>query len=197
MLTAHHTIRSGGVFTFFGNLIAGAAFAVAVLALSTAPVMAQKKQQQQQAAQPEEEELDQIELTPNQIDAFITAQTAIKPITAKLKGNAQPSKQMMAQMEDVVKKAGFKDFDEFGDVGANIGFVFGGIDPATKKFSEPEVQIKQEIDKVTADSKIPAAKKKQILQQLAQAQKSAPKLKYPANVDLVAKNYDRLKPVME
>ena len=190
MLTTHHM-------TLFGRLFAGAAFAVAVLAISAAPVMAQKKQQQQQQAQPEEEDLDQMALTQAQIDGFVSAQTKMKPVTAKLKGNAQPSKQMMTQMEGISKEAGFKDFEEFGNVGANIGFVFGGIDPQSKKFVEPEMQIKQEIDKVTADAKMPAAQKKRALADLQKAQTSAPKLQFPVNAELVAKNYDKLKPVME
>ena len=192
MLTTRHT-------TLFGRLFSGAAVAVAVLAISSAPVMAQKRQQQQQQQQaaPEEEEVDQVELTQAQIDGFVTAQTKINPITAKLKGNAQPSKQMMTQMEGISKEAGFKDFEEFGNVGSNIGFVFGGIDPDTKKFVEPEMQIKSEIDKVNADAKMPAAQKKKALADLQKALTSAPKLKFPVNAELVAKNYDKLKPVMQ
>ena len=192
MLTTRHT-------TLFGRLFSGAAVAVAVLAISSAPVMAQKRQQQQQQQQaaPEEEEVDQVELTQAQIDGFVTAQTKINPITAKLKGNAQPSKQMMTQMEGISKEVGFKDFEEFGNVGSNIGFVFGGIDPDTKKFVEPEMQIKSEIDKVNADAKMPAAQKKKALADLQKAMTSAPKLKFPVNAELVAKNYDKLKPVMQ
>ena len=122
------------------------------MAMSAAPAMAQKRQQQQQkqqqAAEPEEVEIEQIELTAGQVDAYIVAQTAIKPITAKLKGNDQPNQKMIAQMEAVAKQAGFKDFDEFGDVGSNIGFVFSGIDPRNKKFSEADVMIDKEIAQV-------------------------------------------------
>jgi hypothetical protein len=183
--------------TFFMRLITGTAFALAVVAVSAAPVMAQKKQQQQQSAQqPEEEELDQIELSQNQIDAFVAAQTEINPITAKLKGNAQPSKQMMSQMEGIAKKAGFKSFDEFGDVGSNIGMVFSGIDPQTKKY-DPAGLLKQEVDRINADTKIPAKQKQQILKELQQMSTSVPALKYPANAELVAKNYDKLKSLMQ
>jgi hypothetical protein len=195
MTTAHDTSRSGGVSTLFGRLMAGAFVAFAVLAISAAPVMAQKNQQQQ-AAQPEEE-LEQIELTPTQIEAFIKAQGEIKQITSKLKRNAQPNQKMKAQIDSAIKQAGFKDEEEFGDVDSNIGFVFAGIDPQSKKFSEADVLINQDIAKVNADSKIPVSQKKRIVQDLQQALKNAPKLKYPGNADLVAKNYDRLKPVME
>jgi hypothetical protein len=193
-------LKTKSDFTLFRTLIAGTAFAFAVSAITAAPALAQKKQQQQQqqqqAAQPEETELDQIELTDKQIGAFIATQKEIQPITAKLKGSAQPSKQQMAQMEAIAKKHGFKDFDEFGDVGANIGFAFGGIDPESKKF-EPEELIKREIAAVQANKKIPAKQKQQILKDLEEASATMPKLKYPGNADLVAKNYDQLKPLME
>ena len=205
MVRSHHRVRSGGYdFPFFTRLLAAAGFVAALFVMQTISAEAQGNRPQrqgqppakQQAAEPEETEIEQIELTASQIDAFIATQKEITPITARLKGNAQPSKQMMAQMEGIAKKNGFKDFDEFGDVGANIGMVFGGIDPQSKKYA-PEELIKREIAAVTADKRIQAAQKKRILQDLQQASTSMPKLKYPANGDLVAQNYDRLKPVME
>ena len=127
----------------------------------------------------------QIELTQTQIDAFIATEKEIAPITSKLKGNAQPSKQIMSQMETIAKKNGFKDFDEFGDVGTNIGMVFGGIDPQSKQYN-PEELIRREIAAVQGNSKIPAKQKQQILKDLQQASTSVPKLKYPANAELVS-----------
>ncbi len=140
-------------------------------------------------------EIEQIELTQTQIDAFIATEKEIAPITAKLKGNAQPTKQMMSQMESIAKKNGFKDIDEFGEVGSNIGMVFGGIDPQSKQYN-PEELIRRQIAAVQGDSKIPAKQKQQILKDLQQASTSVPKLKYPANAELVAKNYDRLRSLM-
>jgi len=202
MMTSHHTIRFGGSdFTFFRRLIAAAAFVAATFAMQTLPAEAQgnrpqgQRPAQQQPAEPEEMEIEQIELTEKQIEAFIATEKEIAPITAKLKGNAQPSKQMMSQMELMAKKNGFKDFDEFGDVGANIGMVFGGIDPQSKKY-DPEELIRREIAAVQGNDKIPAKQKQQILKNLQQASTSIPKLQYPNNAELVAKNYDRLKPVM-
>jgi len=205
MRLADATIRSGAGFNVWARAAAAAAFAAA---LAASPALAQgqmrqgqgpgqgprpPQQQQQKQAQPEETELEQIELAPNHIDAFITTENALKPITSRLRG--EPSKQQMAQMEAIVKKNGFKDFDEYGDVASNIGFVFSGINPESKKY-EPEVLIKKEIDAVTGDARIPAPQKRQILAGLQQAQKSLPALKYPKNVELVAQSYDRLKPVM-
>jgi hypothetical protein len=204
MVPSHHTIRSGGYdFTFCRRLIAVVGFAAALFAMQTLSAEAQGNRPQRQgqppaqqkAAPPEEMEIEQIELTPNQIDGFIATQKEITPITARLKGDAQPTKQMMTQMEGIAKKNGFKDFDEFGDVGSNIGLVFAGIDPQSKKY-DPDELIRREIAAVNADQKIPAPQKRRILQDLQQASKSVPALKYPKNAELVAQNYDRLKPVM-
>jgi hypothetical protein len=191
--------KSGGSSNVLARVAAAAGFAAAVWALATAPALAQAQRQgqprppQQQQAQPEETELEQIELVPNQIDAFIATENALKPITSKLRG--EPSKQQMAQMEAIAKRNGFKDFDEYGDVASNIGFVFSGINPESKKY-EPEELIKKEIAAVNGDARIPAQQKRQILAGLQQAQKDLPALKYPKNVELVAQNFDRLKPVM-
>jgi hypothetical protein len=205
MVPSHRTIRSGGHdFTFCQRLITVAGFALALVAMQTLSAEAQGNRlpqrqgqppAQQKPAQPEEMEIEQIELTPNQIDGFIATQKEITPITARLKGDAQPTKQMMTQMEGIAKKNGFKDFDEFGDVGSNIGMVFSGIDPQSKKY-DPDELIKREIAAVNANQKIPAPQKKRILADLQQASKSVPALKYPKNAELVAQNYDRLKPVM-
>ena len=202
MMTSHHTIRFGGSdFTFFRRLIAAAVFSAATLAMQMLPAATQSNRPQaqrpapQQPAEPEEMEIEQIELTEKQIDAFIATEKEIAPITAKLKGNTQPTKQMMSQMEAIAKKNGFKDFDEFGDVGANIGMVFGGIDPQSKQYN-PEELIRRQIAALQSDSKIPAKQKQQILKNLQQASTSVPKLKYPASAELVAKNYDRLQPLM-
>jgi hypothetical protein len=205
MRLADATIRSGAGLRVLARAAAAAAFAAA---LAVSPALAQgqmrqgqgpgqgprpPQQQQQKQAQPEDTELEQNELAPNHIDAFITTENALKPITSRLRG--EPSKQQMAQMEAIAKKNGFKDFDEYGDVASNIGFVFSGINPESKKY-EPEVLIKKEIDAVTGDARIPAPQKRQILAGLQQAQKSLPALKYRKNVELVAKSYDRMKPVM-
>ena len=205
MITSQHRIRSGGYdFAFCTRLAMAAGFVAGLVAIQTLSAEAQGNRPQrqgqppaqQQQAQPEELEVEQIALTASQIDAFIATEKEIAPITAKLKGNAEPSKQMMAQMESIAKKNGFKDFDEYGDVGANIGMVLGGINPENKRY-EPEELIKRQIAAVNADQKIPPTQKKRILQNLQQASTSMPKLQYPGNADLIAANYDRLKAVME
>jgi hypothetical protein len=109
----------------------------------------------------------------------------------------QPDNEALARIEAAAKNAGFKDLDDFGDVGDNIEFVFAGIDPQSKKFSEPELMIRKDIERLNADKKVPPQQKKRMLEDMQRALQSAPKLDYPGNAELVAKNYDRLKTVME
>jgi len=197
MLTSHLKISGRSDSLFLRRLILPAGFAAGLFAMQASPAAAQgQRPAQQQGASEEETEIEEVQLTAQKIDAFIATQLAITPITAKLVGDDQPSEEMMKQMEAIAKKNGFKDFDEFGDVGATIALVFGGIDPQSKKY-DPQELIKREIAAVNTDSKISPAEKKKILQDLQQAGATAPKLKYPGNADLVGKNYDRLKPVLE
>jgi hypothetical protein len=67
-----------------------------------------------------------------------------------------------------------------------------GIDPKTKKFTEPAVAIKQEIAEVTANKTIPAQEKKQMLEELNEAQKAAQPIQFPSNIELVKKYYDKI-----
>ena len=131
MLISNPAVRCGGSdFTLFRRMIVAAGLAAGLFAAQTIPVDAQGQRPAQEQTTPDEEgEIEEVELTAKNVDAFIATQKEITPITAKLQGDAQPSQQMMAQFESIAKKNGFKDFDEFGDVGATIGMVFGGIDP--------------------------------------------------------------------
>ena len=70
--------------------------------------------------------------------------------------------------------------------------VMTGIDPKTKAFTEPAAAIKQEIADVTANRTIPAAEKKQMLEELNEALKAAQPIQFPGNIDLVKKYYDKI-----
>jgi hypothetical protein len=201
MAMSRRTIRLGGSdFTFFRRLIA-AVFVVATFAVHMLPAKAQgirppgQVPAQQQRAEPEQVVIPEIELTQSHIDAFIATNKQIAPVTAKLKGNMQPTGQVMAQMDAIANKYGFNDFDDFAEVGTNIRRVFRTINPESRRY-DPEAMIRQQIGAVYGDSKIPPKQKLQTLKDLQRALASGSKLKYPANAELVARNYDRLKPLM-
>jgi len=75
--------------------------------------------------------------------------------------------------------------------------IMSGIDPQTKKFTEPPEQIKQQIDAVKFDKSIPEAEKKEDLEQLGAALKSAKPIQFKENIALVRKYYDRLTELMQ
>jgi hypothetical protein len=75
--------------------------------------------------------------------------------------------------------------------------VFGGVDPASKKYVGSEAVIKAQIAQVQADKKMPAKDKKAALADLNEALKSPPPaIENKGNIDLVAKYYDKLAEVL-
>ena len=92
----------------------------------------------------------------------------------------------------MTKKHGFKDFAEYEAVAANISMVMGAIDPQTKSFTDPQTAIKKEIDDVAVDQTIPDQEKKQLLEELREALKSAQPIQFPSNVELVRRYYDKI-----
>ena len=138
-------------------------------------------------------QLKQMALTQKQIDGVVAAQKDMDAITSKMQPNARPDAKAMASLEGVAKKNGFANYAEYNGVMDNIGLVFGGIDPASKKYVGSEAVIKAQIAQVQADKKMPAKDKKQALDELNGALKQPePTIENKGNIDLVGKYYDKL-----
>jgi len=167
------------------------AFGIAQVA-HVATVGAAPKQAPAPAPTPAPEAVKQIKLTEQQVQNYIAAQADIAPIMQKIPAGRQPDQRTIAQLEAATKKHGFASFDEYDDVESNISLVLSGIDPETKKFTEPPEAIKAQIAQVTADRSIPAAQKRQILQELNNTLKSAAPVQFPSNVELITKYFDKL-----
>jgi hypothetical protein len=75
--------------------------------------------------------------------------------------------------------------------------IFSGIDPQTKKFTEPTEQIKKEIAALKADKSVSASEKKEDLAQLEAALKDARPIQFKENIALVLKYYVMLAPLMQ
>ena len=133
----------------------------------------------------------QIILTEKHVEGFIAAQKAVSAVLERMQGTTQQAKYRV-ELEGIIKKYGFKDFAEYETVAANIVIVLEGIDPQTKVFVDPHVAIKKEIDSVRADKTIPNSEKKQLLQELNEALKSAQSIEFPSNIELVSKYYDKI-----
>src|SRR3954454_3470221 len=163
---------------------------------SSGTAFAQAKQQPaptQQAAPAQAPALKQIALTDKQLDGVLAAQKDMDAITEKLPENTAPDQKVIAQLDGVAKKNGFASYDDYNNVVDNISLVLGGFDPATKKYVGTEAVIKAQIAQVQADKKMPAKDKKEALDELNEALKTpAPEIENKANIDLVAKYYDKL-----
>jgi hypothetical protein len=140
------------------------------------------------------QQIKQIKLTEKQVLGFIAAQKDMAPILEKIQGatSDDPDPKLQAQLEAVAKKHGFKDMAEYDAVAANISMVMAGIDPQTKQFTDPQVAIKKEIADVTADKSMSEQEKKQVLDELNEALKSAEPIQFPSNIELVKKYYDQI-----
>jgi hypothetical protein len=141
----------------------------------------------------------QIKLTEKQIEGFIAAQKDMAAVTEQMQGGNgdKPDPKVQAELENVAKKHGFASFVEYDEVAANISMVMAGIDPQTKAFTDPKVAIQKEIDEVTADTSIPDKEKKQMLEELNEALKSAQPIENPGNIELVKKYYEKIDAVLQ
>ena len=136
-----------------------------------------------------DDQFKQVKLNETMIKGFISAQKDMADFAQKNGGQPsdKPDPKVQAALEEIAKKHGFQNFVDFDDVAFNISMVMGGLDPQTGAFTDPITAIKKEIEEITADKTIPEKDKKQMLDELAEALKSTPPLKFPENVELVKK----------
>jgi hypothetical protein len=141
------------------------------------------------------QEVKQIKLTEKHIQGFMTAFDDI----ARLYSGAlqdKPDPKVEAQAAALAKKNGFASLAQYDDVLANTTMIMSGIDPQTKKFTQPPEQIKKEIAALKADKSVPDAEKAEGLAQLEAALKIAKPIQFQENVAPVLKYYDQLAPFM-
>jgi len=180
-------------------VIAGLAFATAIV--SSSEVLAQAKQQQQPpkqaapAAPPQQQApppLKQMALTEAQIQSVLAAAKEMDPVEEKL-DDEKPDPKLIAQLDGIAKKNGFASYADYNVVVDNINLVLGGFDTTTKKYVGPEGVIRAQIAEVNADKKMSAKDKKEALADLNDALKSpGPALENKGNIDVVTKYYDKL-----
>lgn len=187
------------------------ALSLAVMIANSVPAFAQVKAQQapaKQAAPKQGKQVEaaapvlpvtQIELTEKQVESLLVTQKEMDAVTDKLPEGAanKPDPKLQAQLEGIAKKNGFTDFAEYGAVYDNVSLVMSSIDPKTKTFTEPPELLKKQIAAVQADAKIPAKDKKAILEDMNGALKTLEPIKFPGNVTLVTKYFDKLGPLLK
>ena len=142
------------------------------------------------------QEVKQIKLTEKHIQGFVAASKDM----AQLYEGADPDKpdpKMEAQAAAVAKRNGFASLAEYDDASMNISMIMSGIDPQSKKFTEPPEQIKKEIAALKADKSVPEMEKREGLAQLEAALKNAKPIQFKENIALVLKYFDKLAPLMQ
>jgi hypothetical protein len=142
------------------------------------------------------QEAKQIKLTEKHIQGAMAAYQDM----AKLYEGAssdQPDPKLEARAAAVAKKNGFVDVAEYDDVWMNISAIMSGIDPQSKKFTEPREQIKKEIAALKANKSIPDEDKKEDLSQLEEELKNTKPIQFKENIALVLKYFDKLAPLMQ
>lgn len=139
------------------------------------------------------QQLKQIKLTDKQIEGFIAAQPDFAPMAEKLReGGKKPDPSLAAQLDDIAKKHGFKDFSEFEDVGANVTVVLDGLDSKTGDYADPVEKMKKERDEIKADTSIPENDKKLALDDLEQEIAAAQPLQFKENIEVVKKHREAI-----
>jgi hypothetical protein len=138
----------------------------------------------------------QIKLTEKHIQGVMAAYNDMAKVYEGANAD-KPDPKLEARAEAVAKKYGFASLAEYDDVWTNITMIISGIDPQTKKFTEPTEQIKKEIAALKADKSVSESEKKEDLAQLEAALKDAKPIQFKENIALVLKYFDKLAPLMQ
>jgi hypothetical protein len=143
------------------------------------------------------QEAKQIKLTEKHIQGVMAAHKDMAKLSEGANSDKPEDPKVEAQAEAVAKKNGFASLAEYDDAWMNILMIMSGIDPQTKKFTEPPEQIKKEIAALKADKTVPEAEKKEDLAELEAALKTAKPIQFKENIALVLKYFDKLAPLMQ
>ena len=146
-----------------------------------------------------EEPFKQVQLDERLVKGFIAAQQDMADYHQKsgTPTSDKPNPKVQADLDALSKKHGFANFAEFDDVAFNISMVMGGLDPQSGAFTDPITAIKKEIDEIKADASIPEKDKKQMLDELAEALKNTPPMKFPGNVEIVKRFRAEIEKVLQ
>jgi hypothetical protein len=139
----------------------------------------------------------EMKLTDKHIQGFMAAYEDIAKLYDGAKSDKPEDPKVEAQATAVAKKHGLASLAQYDDVLMNITIIMSGIDPQTKKFTEPPEQIKNEIAALKADRSVPEAEKKEGLTELDAALKNAKPIQFKENIALVLKYFDQLAPIMQ
>jgi hypothetical protein len=136
-----------------------------------------------------QEAVKQIKLTEKHIQGFMAAYEDIARLYDGANSDKPDDPKVEAQAAVVATKNGFASLAQYDDVLTNITMIMFGIDPQTKKFTEPPDQIKKEIAALKADKSVPEAEKKDDLAQLEAVLKNTKPIQFKENINWEAWPY--------
>lgn len=140
--------------------------------------------------------LRQVTLTDKMIEGVLASQKEFDSVAEAALD--QPDPKVAARLEAIARKHGFASYDEYNDAVDTIGLVLSGFDPATKTYVGVESVIRGQIAALEADKSIPEEDREQALEQLNGALMApAPPIENKANIEVVAKYYDRLNATLQ
>ena len=141
----------------------------------------------------------QIALSEKQVQNLLAAQKAISSIVEKIPEDQAdtPNPQIQAALDKTAKRYGFKDYGEYDDVANNVTFILEGFDREKKTFVGHEVIVKQQIDTISADDKLSPKEKRAQIKDLKETLRSIEPVKYPDNITIVVKYYDKLSEIFD
>jgi hypothetical protein len=142
------------------------------------------------------QEVKQVKLSDKHIQSFMAAYEDIAKVYDGAESD-KPDPKLEAKAEAVAKKHGFSSLAQYDNASMNITMIMSGMDPQTKKFTEPPEQIKDEIAALKADKSVPEAEKKEGLAELEAALKNARPIQFTENIGLVLQYFDQLVPIMQ
>jgi hypothetical protein len=144
-------------------------------------------------------DVEQLALTEKQIEAFIAGQKTISAIVDKVPEDQldNPNPQLQTKLDQVARKFGFKDYGEYEDVADNIDLVMDGFDDDSKTYVGQEVVLKKQLSEVAADKTISARERSEQIKELNEMLKAVEPVKFPNNIVVVTKYYDRLAALLD
>ena len=144
-------------------------------------------------------DVKQLALTEKQIEAFIAGQKTISAIVDKVPEDQldNPNPQLQTKLDQVARKFGFKDYGEYEDVADNIDLVMDGFDDDSKTYVGQEVVLKKQLSEVAADKTISARERSEQIKELNEMLKAVEPVKFPNNIVVVTKYYDRLAALLD
>jgi len=146
------------------------------------------------AAEPHDAQVEascRLRLTERHIHNFISAQEDMAAVGEL----DQRDPQHQAKSEAAAKKNGFKDFAEYDEVAANILMIVAGINPRTRRYTDPQTAMKQKIAEIGADKSLAATDKKELLNEFGKRLNAAQPIQYPSNIELIKKYYNQIHPI--